>query len=141
MLTAKGLRGTPIISVDAGEKLGNADLVVFSPKERRLLGFVMRNGDVLHKDRQVVRVDDVRAIGPDAITIDDDAVVRQFNQADEPFRQAVESGQRLFGTQVVTESGDLLGTVDDLFLDPSSARVTSIALKGGIGTSSDAIPI
>lgn len=139
MLTAKRLRGTPVIDVEAGKQLGTADLVLFSPEERRLLGFVMENGGVLTKDRQVVRAEDVRAIGPDAITIEGAASVRQLDEADQPFQEAVSKGQRLFGMQVVTESGRALGTVEDLFLDDSARRVTSVGVKSG--SSTDAVPI
>ena len=140
MLSAKGLRGTPVIDVEAGTQLGTADLVLFSPQERRLLGFVMENGGLLTKDRQVVRAEDVRAIGPDAITIEGAASVRQLDQADDPFREAVANGHRLFGMQVVTEGGRALGAVEDLFLDDSAKRVTSIGVKNG-RSSPDAVPI
>jgi uncharacterized protein YrrD len=135
----KDLHGMSIVDVRDGKKLGQADEVVISPDDGRVLGFVMKTGGLLRNGESIVEIDDVRAIGRDAITVEGDEVAHTSEAATEAFSQARSGGRALPGRKVVTQGGTLVGQVDDIAIDEDGRRVTALLLGGGLLEQSDAL--
>jgi uncharacterized protein YrrD len=140
MRNAKDLHGLAIVDVANGKKLGSADEIVVSPDTGRVLGFVMKSMGVISPNERIVEMSDIRAIGADAITVEGDEVARTSQAAAEEFRQARASKRGLAGKKVVTQDGNLVGTVTDYTIDEKGARVKALILGGGLFERGDAIP-
>ena len=139
MRTMKDLHGMTILDVRDGKKLGQADEVVISPDDGRVLGFVMKTGGLLRNGESIVEIDDVRAIGRDAITVEGEEVAHTSEAASEAFSQARSGERALAGRKVVTQGGSLVGQVDDVAIDEDGRRVTALLLGGGLLEQSDAV--
>jgi len=140
MRNAKDLRGLAIVDVAAGTKLGTADEIVVSPDSGRVMGFVMKSMGMLSPNERIVQMDDVRAIGPDAITVEGDEVARSGDDAPDEFRQARDGKRTLNGKKVVTQDGSVVGTVSDFTIDERERRVRGLILGGGLFEKGDVIP-
>jgi uncharacterized protein YrrD len=138
MRSAKELRGIAIVDVTGGRRLGRIDEVVVSPEDLRLIGFVLKEGGLLNQRELVIRAEHVRAMGPDAVTVEGD-VAQEIGQQEEAFAEARGGSRPLLGAKAVTEDGALLGEIDDLSLDESTLRVAAVTLRGGLMGSGDAI--
>ena len=140
MRNAKDLQGLAIVDVQGGNKLGNADEIVVSPENGRLLGFVMKRAGLLTAKERIIEMRDVRNIGPDAITVEGDEVAHVSAAAQEGFQEARSGKRSLTGKKVVTQDGSVIGSVSDYTIDEQQARVTGLILSGGLFEKSDVVP-
>lgn len=132
MRTGRELTGLAIIDVRDGKKLGAADEVVISPDDGRLLGFVMKRGGLFSSEEAIVEIGDVRAIGPDAITVEGDEVAHTLEASADAFRAARSGGRTLPGRKVVTQNGSVVGQVSDVVVNEQQRRVTALIVGGGM---------
>jgi len=140
MRTGKDLIGLAIVDVRDGKKLGNADELVISPDDGKLLGFIMKSGGLFSSEEVIVEIEDVRSIGADAITVDGDEVAHTLEASAEAFREARGGGRSLVGRKVVTQGGTLGGQVSDVVINEEQRRVTALLIGGGMLEQGDALP-
>jgi sporulation protein YlmC with PRC-barrel domain len=126
MLRGKELRGRAVVDLDAAEKVGGLVEIVLDPASQRVAGLIVsQQPGGLGKGRQLVLpAPAVRAVGPDAITV---------RRGCEPgFELWQLSGlprlSQLIGRKVVSYSGSLLGTIDDVLIDDTDGRILGYAL-------------
>jgi uncharacterized protein YrrD len=108
---AKDLRGMPLLAVDTGAKLGEIRDAIIRPAEGRVIGVIVRT---LDNGELWLRVDDI-TIGPDAVMTSWES----FEHAGDRFSQladGVRAVDELVGSNVVTENGDLLGRISDIYI-------------------------
>src|SRR5215208_1619405 len=126
MLRGKELRGRAVVDLDAAEKIGGLVEIVLDPASQRVAGLIVsEQPGGLGKGRQLVLpAPAVRAVGPDAITV---------RRGCEPgFELWQLSGlprlSQLIGRKVVSYSGSLLGTIEDVLIDDADGRILGYAL-------------
>lgn len=129
MIKATDLGGRAVVDMDAAEKLGNVHRVILDPDGRRVAGFVVARGGSLFNagSETTLPASAVHAIGPDAITV-------RSTGADNAEADRLERLPRvsdLVGRKVVSQDGQLLGTVDDVLIEPADGRIIGYALEGG----------
>jgi sporulation protein YlmC with PRC-barrel domain len=126
MLRGNALRGRAVIDLDAAERIGELAELVLDPSSQRVAGLVVshRQAMVGAARQLVLPASAVHAVGPDAITI----------------RRAAESALDLWqfsglprlsqitGRKVVSYSGKLLGSIDDVLIDGDDGRIIGYAL-------------
>jgi sporulation protein YlmC with PRC-barrel domain len=126
VIRATELSGRAVVDIDAAERLGRVDRIVLDPDARQVAGFVVSRGSSLlgGGEHSTLPASSVHAIGPDAITVR---------------RQAAEPTDRLthlprvsdmVGRKVVSETGRVLGTVQDVLIDERDGRIVGYALAG-----------
>lgn len=125
-MKASRLKGMSIVSISQAQKVGTATDVILNPDARRVVGIRMKT--LVEDTARVIPAEQV-TVGRDAITIQDDRV---------PQEERIPEGERttslntLLGSKVLTRSGNLLGTVAEVEIDPSDMRITSYVLNTGI---------
>jgi uncharacterized protein YrrD len=115
---AKDLRGMSLLAVDTGEKLGQVRDVIIQPVEGRVAGLVVRT---LNNDEMRLRIDDA-TIGPDAVMTS----LESFEYAGERVRElagGVRAIDEMVGSNVVTENGDLLGRISEVYITSDRPQV------------------
>jgi sporulation protein YlmC with PRC-barrel domain len=126
MLRGKELRGRAVVDLDAAEKVGALVEIVLDPASQRVAGLIVaQQAGGLGKGRQLVLpAPAVRAVGPDAITV--------RRGCDPGFELWQLSGlprlSQIVGRKVVSYSGALLGTIDDVLIDDADGRILGYAL-------------
>lgn len=138
MRTSKDLAGLAIIDVRDGKKLGQVSETVVSPDDGRLLGFVVKSGGLLSRDESVVEIDDVRAIGADAVTVEGE-LTHRADDATQAFREARGGDRTLVGRKVVSQGGSVVGQIADVVISEDERRVTGLVLGGGVFEKGDAL--
>jgi len=137
MRTRKELHGIAVMDVSGGKKLGSVDDLVVAAENGRVLALTLSSG--ILGSGTYVPIEDVRSIGPDAVTVDGENVVRRDAEMPEEVGAARESSSALVGKKVVTEAGSLLGTIGDYFIDESARRVTGLVVGGGLLSAQDGL--
>lgn len=128
-MQASELKGRGVIVLSNAEKIGQVDDVLFDALFRQVLGFRVKKGGLLGKTEALPR-DSVAAIGADALTVPSPDVVNDEKR----FAQLVGSASlsQVTGTKVVTEGGQLLGTIAQLEIDDEARTVTSYVLSASL---------
>jgi uncharacterized protein YrrD len=129
MIKATDLGGRAVVDMDAAEKLGSVHKVILDPDGRRVAGFVVARGGSLFNAgaETTLSATAVHAIGPDAITVRS----RPITDAEADRLERLPRVSDLVGRKVVSQDGQLLGTVDDVLIEPTDGRIIGYALEGG----------
>lgn len=138
MRKRKELQGLGVVDVTGGKKVGSVGDLVISPENGRLVALTL-GGGMMGGEGSYIAIEDVRAIGQDAITIEGENVVRPSEEMPDGVRAARDASRGLAGKKVVTENGSLLGTVSDYLIDETAMRVSGLTIGGGLLSNEDAI--
>jgi sporulation protein YlmC with PRC-barrel domain len=116
------LRGRAVVSVQQAEKLGALADTLVDVTHHQLAGVLLEGG--VFRGGDTIPWADIRTIGVDAVMVDDRSVTQHDVAAD-----AVRFAS-LRGRKVVTDSGELAGTIDGAELDPETGKITRYIVAG-----------
>jgi uncharacterized protein YrrD len=108
---AKDLRGMSLLAVDTGEKLGEIRDAILQPTEGRVMGVVARTPD---GNEFRLRISDI-IIGQDAVMTSWESFERAGERAGE-MAGGVRALDEMIGSNVVTEDGELLGRISEIYI-------------------------
>src|SRR5258708_26720474 len=114
VMRARTLMGRAVVAISDARKIGAVDDVLLDAGGRDVLAFRVRSGGPLSHGAALAR-DQVAAVGPDAIMVPAPTALNEFKRL--PALADAVRLDKLRGTRVVTEGGELLGTVSDLDVD------------------------
>lgn len=118
----------PVIDTAEGRSLGRVKDAMFEPEQHLLYGLLV---ETEAGDRFLAR-DAVRGFGADAVTVDGEGAITDLG-TESRARELMESGIRLRGTKVITETGDSLGTVDKIMIEDDGSVVCYQTASGLLG--------
>lgn len=116
------LMGTQIITRDGGKRLGVVSQLWVDVDRREVIAIGMRESmlsGVLSNIQQTLLLTNVRQIGDVILVEDDSAIEDEFNS---------EAYSSLINSEVITETGDLLGRVRGFKFSTKDGRVESIVI-------------
>jgi sporulation protein YlmC with PRC-barrel domain len=114
--------GRKVISRATAEELGKLAHLVVDIKRRQVAWLVVGTG----RKASLIAWDQVSGFGPDAVMIaDDNALV---DPSDDHGKAAASGNLELVGKQVLSDVGNLLGSVGDVVFDPGTGAIESIVI-------------
>jgi uncharacterized protein YrrD len=140
MIHATDLRERAVVDLGTGARIGCVDELVVDPAGRRIAGLIVTSGRGLlgRGPRRTIPASALHALGGDAITVRvaaaTDAAIESV--ADLPLLAHV------VGRKVLTQSGHLLGTIEDVLVLPPEGQIVGYSLAsptaGGLAALLDA---
>ena len=118
--------GLPVVDTRIARQAGIVGDIVIEPSTGRVAAIDLKHGDGWLGDR--VPVDFIVRLGPGTVLVTNSREL-EFAPPDELDEQRVRA-RRLIGGQVLTESGERVGKISDILLDPDTMVVTSYELSG-----------
>lgn len=134
-MNSKQLKGLAVISIKDGEKLGTIDQIFIDPAAKKVVGFAVKppgSGLLMPGDASApnfIDVDDVHAVGQDAVTLSDKGAVRG-DQTRAQLDQLMELDE-LTKLKTVTEGGTALGGVESFEIDDRGFRLREMEVSAG----------
>jgi sporulation protein YlmC with PRC-barrel domain len=127
-------KGTPVVSLADGTRLGTIDHVYFDPESKSVVGFTFHQGGVLfgRGSSGLVDITDVHAFGADAVTITDVSAVRS-ELAVENRRDTLLDLETLLHRTVMTEGGIRVGRVRSIHFGDASYHLAGLEVDGADG--------
>lgn len=116
--------GRKVVSRSSAQELGTVSDFLYDGVRRSIAGIVLGHG----RKAQIVDWKNVTGFGVDAVMVSDDGALRE--PADERESQACSGKLGLVGKRALTETGNELGTVDDVVFDPGDGRVLALVVAG-----------
>jgi uncharacterized protein YrrD len=128
-MQASELKGRAVVVLSTAEKVGQVDDVLFDAQFRQILGLRIKKDGLFGKTEALPR-ESVSSIGADAVTVPSPDVIND----QERFAQLVGAAtlNQVEGTKVVTEGGELLGTIAHLEIDDDARKVTAYVLASSL---------
>lgn len=115
LMTASEVSGLPVVTVGGGEDVAEVRDVVYSPESGRVVGLTLnKRGFLAGRRREVLPAEEIRAIGRDAVMVDESSLMDPDAAPGAVGRASAE--RNVLGDDVLTEGGVSLGTVRDLVL-------------------------
>jgi len=112
--------GRPVLSVESANKLGHVHDLIVDPLQGQLAGLSIRR---LDQSYALVDNHEIHSIGPDAVMVDDEESLASPEQSS--IKALPRAKNELIGVKVITESGQLLGKIANLFMHPAETPVHS----------------
>jgi sporulation protein YlmC with PRC-barrel domain len=136
------LKGLSVISIAEGKKLGTIARVFFDPATQQVVAFEVHQGGGLlgpEPDRsRMIDVEEVQALGPDALMIADESALRSQETAG-PSADLVEL-DALTSRKVVAEGGTQVGAVASTDVDERTFHLRSVEVSPGFFQTNREIP-
>ncbi len=120
-VTFSRLRGHPLIDITKGKRIGVVHDLLFDPQRRTIQAFSTKGG-LLHPSTLVPTAK--ATIGADAVTFQPGALAGQ----DTSWLHTLPRASDLIGRRVHSNTGQLLGTVAELRIDPGSNTLLALEL-------------
>jgi uncharacterized protein YrrD len=122
--------GKPVVSYQSGRKIDTVKDLIFDQNSNRLLGFLISEGGWF-SDRKVLLLQDVLAIGSDAVIVTSADNVFPAKRVPE-IAKILEYNNVLKGTRILTTDGRNLGMMVDLYFDNETGAVQGYEVSGGL---------
>lgn len=131
-MEARALKGRPVVTIDGGERLGEVSEILFNLDKRAIQALSVGSGGGLLGGRgeaNVVEFGDVRAIGADAVMVQDREVLRG-EESEHHYRQ-FPTLKDLTSLKVVTETGTHMGNVAGVRVDEEDGTIRDLEVAYG----------
>lgn len=122
--TFRQVVGRKVVSRSSAQELGTVSDFLYDGVRRSIAAIVLGHG----RKARIVDWKNVTGFGADAVMVSDDDALRE--PADERESQACSGKLGLVGKRALTETGNELGTVDDVVFDPRDGRVLALVVAG-----------
>ncbi len=130
MLKGSDLIGKVVVTYDTGKKIERIRDLIFDQERNQLLGFLVEEKG-LFRDAKVIPLQEVQAIGLDAIVVHSKESVVEAHHSP-AIAEIVHHNNVLRGTKILTTAGLNLGELVDLFFDEHSGLVEGYEVSGGV---------
>lgn len=122
--------GIAVVTYDTGQKIERIRDLIFDQKQNQLLGFLVEEKG-LFRDAKVIPLQEVQAIGLDAIVVHSQESVIGADRIP-AIKEILHHNNVLMGTRILTTTGIDLGGLVDLFFDEHSGLVEGYEVSGGV---------
>ncbi len=110
--------GRPVLSVDSANKLGHVHDLVVDPLKGQLAGLSIQQ---LDESYALVDNHEIYSIGPDAVMVDHDESLISPEQS--AIKSLPQAKNELVGVTVITEGGQVMGKIANLFIHPAETAI------------------
>ncbi len=140
------LKGRAVVDITDSKKIGELSDILLDPATRKPTAIKVRTG--LFSQALIVPMDQLKSVGPDAITVAGQASAAPPDSQPEaqsaplpPLKEPIEATS-IQGNKVLTDTGTLVGEVQDIIIDPATLEITGYEVRaGGLFTRSQEIDI
>ena len=129
MIKASQLMGRAVIDMEAAERLGKIKEIIVQRDGERVAGFIVVHGETIvgtGGTRQMIPGSAVYSIGPDAMTVRGSAM-QELAELDNLPRMS-----DIIGHKMVTQSGRLLGVIDDMLINRADGTIVGFVVGEGV---------
>ena len=130
MIKGSQLVGRAVIDMEAAERLGRIKEIIVQRDGERVAGFVVVHGETIvgtGGTRRTIPASALHSIGPDAITVRGSAMKERA-----PDLNGFPRMSDVIGHKMVTQSGRLLGSIDDVLINGADGTIIGFAVGEGV---------
>jgi uncharacterized protein YrrD len=129
MIKGSQLIGRAVIDMEAAERLGKIREIIVQRDGERVAGFIVVHGETIVGSggkRRMIPASAVYSIGPDAMTVRGSSM-QELAELDNLPRMS-----DIIGHKMITQSGRLLGVIDDMLINPVDGTIVGFIVGEGV---------
>ena len=129
MIKGSQLIGRAVIDMEAAERLGKIKEIIVQRDGERVAGFIVVHGETIVRSggkRRMIPASAVYSIGPDAMTVRGSSM-QELAELDNLPRMS-----DIIGHKMVTQSGRLLGVIDDMLINRADGTIVGFVVGEGV---------
>ena len=129
MIKGSQLLGRSVIDMEAAERLGKIKEIIVQRDGERVAGFIVVHGETIVGSggkRRMIPAAAVHSIGPDAMTVRGSSM-QELAELDNLPRMS-----DIIGHKMVTQSGRLLGVIDDMLINRADGTIVGFVVGEGV---------
>ncbi|HVM29426.1 MAG TPA: PRC-barrel domain-containing protein [Candidatus Limnocylindrales bacterium] len=130
MRKGKNVIGQPVLGFADGRRLDTVKDLVLSGTDDSVVALLVDEGGLLSHSR-IVPFDQIRSFGRDAVVIEDKQAIISASHSRE-ISKILNRDEKLLGKKVVTDTGDGLGSISDMYFDDQTGRILGFEVSGGL---------
>ena len=130
MRKGKNVIGQSVVDLADGRKVADVKDLLLGEKNDAIVGLLVDEGGLLSSSL-VVPIEAVHAFGRDAVVIRDAGAVIPAS-ADPEIKAILNRDDHLVNKRVMTNTGDNLGHIGDMYFEESTGRITGFEVSGGM---------
>ncbi|MBV9010315.1 MAG: PRC-barrel domain-containing protein [Verrucomicrobia bacterium] len=131
MIKGSQLVGRAVIDMEAAQRLGKIKEIIVQRDGERVAGFVVAHGETIvgtGGTRRIIPASALHSIGPDAVTVRGSSLEKRVpDELDNLPRMS-----DVIGHKMVTRSGRLLGSIDDVLINGTDGTIIGFAVGEGV---------
>ncbi len=134
------IKNRAVVDLNTAQKIGNLESLVVKPGSPEVVGLKVKAGGIF-TSAEVIPISQLQSIGQDAITVSHLEAATTPDKSQNPMHDLPDLSS-IIGHQVVTQSGKLIGDVDDVSIDPITLAITGFVVsQSGLFTKKHQFPI
>lgn len=129
MRKSKQFPGLPVVSLAEGRQIGTVKDLVINPSTRAVAALIIETG-AWRKEQRFIPYQRIHSVGDDAITIHRSSNVEKGTSLPE-IMQLLKERVTLTGSRLLTPGGQVLGRVEEYYVDVKSGQIVGLEISGG----------
>ncbi|MFZ5595740.1 MAG: PRC-barrel domain-containing protein [Bacillota bacterium] len=129
MLKSKQFNGMNVVSLEEGTQIGSVGGLVINPNSKSVAALIIDQKGWF-REQKFIPFSKVHSIGEDVITIDRSSRAEKGTSLPEILKLFKDRAV-IIGSRLVTESGTVMGLVDEFYIDLKSGDIVGLEFSGG----------
>lgn len=121
--------GLPVICLDSGKKAGVVKNILFCPKKKKLLAFLLECKNFDFK-KKIILIEDIINIGSDAVIVKGEGCLKDFRK-NKKSNELIDQGE-IIGLRVISKQGEDVGIVKDVLFDCKNNTIEGVEVSDGL---------
>jgi uncharacterized protein YrrD len=130
MRKGKNVIGQAVFSRSEGRRLHTVKDVVLGETNASIVALLVDEGGLLSSS-QVIPIEEVESFGRDSVVISSTEAVTSAS-ADPEVKAIVNRNDKLLGKRVLTSTGDVMGSISDMYFEEGTGRIAGFEVSGGV---------
>lgn len=130
MRKGKNVIGQTVVSLEDGRKIDSVKDLLINERNDAVVGLLVDEGGLLSSSR-VVPIEGIHAFGRDAVVIESAKAVISAS-ADPEIKAIINRNEQLLHKRVLTNTGDKLGQIADMYFEEHNGHITGFEVSGGM---------
>jgi uncharacterized protein YrrD/Sec-independent protein translocase protein TatA len=120
----------PVFSLEEGLQIGNVKELVLDPAGKKIAALIIEQKGWF-KEQRFIPYQKVHSVGDDAITIEKTSGVQKAAGLPDIVK-LLRDKVKIIGAKIVAENGNLLGYIDEYYIEVDSGNITGLEFSGNL---------
>ncbi len=130
LIKATSIIGHKVVTLDTGSEVGEINEIIYDPELNQVKALQIKGGGLIADPRLILLID-VKSIGRDALIIDSSEAIRKASDVHDSIAKIAKNNTYLTDTNIMTEDGNALGKIVDIYFDFPTGNVIEFEVSSG----------
>jgi uncharacterized protein YrrD len=126
-MNVRDIMAKPVVAIRLGKSIGKIRYPIIDSHKQEVIGFIIDDAQ-WYLETKVILFPLIRGMGNDVVTVEDESAIMSVSNLKAIQRQLEENVQ-IIGHKVITETGSVLGTIEEFSFHQLSGKIEHYRVK------------